>query len=300
MRALIIGCGAAGAIHARELGGRGLELACYDADPARARAFAGQHGAEVVTDLKGADWDLAVVAIPPRDKAELGCDYLLEPLKPVVIEKPLALYPRECRRLVQAARAGCPLYIAESQAYGNQVEELADAIQSGEYGGCVAWRAAYATGYRPQVWSYDLGVGGGAFLEGGVHMLTVARVLFGEAIRWQGSVRGMMGRAPDTGTFLIDYEGGHQFSLSIAWGCESAFDGECQPAPGGSALIGRRRTTAWAPNDNHAAMWDHLLRCIIGEAEAVATIEHAAGAVGDVWACYEAAMIDMPDGGREE
>ena len=40
-----------------------------------------------------------------------------------------------------------------------------------------------------------------------------------------------------------------------------------------------------------SAMWNHLLKCITGEAEPVATLHHAAGAVADAWRCYEAAGV---------
>jgi hypothetical protein len=40
-------------------------------------------------------------------------------------------------------------------------------------------------------------------------------------------------------------------------------------------------------------MWDHLLSCLDGEAEPVATAAQAAGAVQDLWRCYEAAGITL-------
>ena len=60
---------------------------------------------------------------------------------------------------------------------------------------------------------------------------------------------------------------------------------------GVGGLIDAQEARSWWPADNHSAMWNHLLKCITGEAEPVATLHHAAGAVADAWRCYEAAGV---------
>lgn len=297
MRVLVIGAGGAGNIHAEELAEvRGHEVAVFDHDGDRARALAtsGQKfGANIVVceDPMEDGYDLAVVAVPANAHREVAeAQAALRPA--VVVEKPLALYPEDA-----AALAALPnLYIAESQCYAGEdglgVARMAHDIEGDALGWPVIWRICAQTAWRPQAWCNDLAVGGGAFLEGGVHMLTTARVLFGEASGWQGSVRHFSGgTAPDSGTIMVDYEGGHQCVLSLYWGTEGCFDGTCATVSAPATLVTPRLTRAWWPADDHHAMWGHLLKCIAGEAEPVATLAHAAGAVADVWRCYEAAGV---------
>ena len=171
---------------------------------------------------------------------------------------------------------------------------MRDRIAAGEFGQPVLWRVCAMTKWRPQEWCDDLSVGGGAFIEGGIHILTTARVLFGEAMRWQGSVRCFSGgTGPDSGTFIVDYEAGHQLTLQIGWGTEGCFAGDCEPLANSAGLFGPKRCEPWWPGDDHDAMWTHLLKCIRGEAEPVASLEDAAGAVKDAWQCYKAAEVEL-------
>ena len=292
MNILVIGAGAAGGIHVRELTGRGHAVSVYDVDGAKAEALAASCGATAVREASG-DYGATVVAVPAGLRGGLVGDLLTAGHR-VVCEKPLALEPWEARRLRGADPAR--LFVAESQCYagadGLDVARMRDRIAAGEFGPEVLWRVCAMTCYRPQSWCDDLFIGGGAFLEGGAHVLTTARVLFGEAVRWQGSVRCFSGgTGPDTGTFIVDYAAGHQLCLQIGWGTEGCFARECDPLPNSAGLIGAWRCEAWWPGDDHAAMWGHLLQCLAGEAEPVATVADAAGAVADCWRCYEAAGV---------
>lgn len=292
--ALVIGCGAAGAIHASELAGRGMTMHCHDADMTRAEALAAAIGGYATRDSAAVDVDLVVIATPANTHLAIANAELLRPDgRAVVIEKPVGLDPGATMAWAQSVmEAGQPVYVAESSAYGTDVEGLRRMLRSGELGSPVQWRAAYATSYRPQAWSYDLAVGGGAFLEGGVHMLTVARLLFGEAVRWGGAVRCLAGgSAPDTGTILVEYVGGDMLSLSIAWGTEAAFTGGDVPQ-GGSWLIGSTKAMPLAVGNDHGAMWDELLDCIKTMRKPLCGVKIAAAAVADCWRCYEAAGLE--------
>ncbi len=296
MRFLVIGAGASGSIHIGELKRRGYEVAVYDMDLGRAQTLAAKHGAKAVewAEATGGDYGCAVVCVPARWHFEVAAQQLGLG-RQVVCEKPLALLPfdAETMGVIDPAR----LFVAESQCYagedGLDILTMQKRIEGGEFGHPVLWRVCAMTKYRPQAWCKDLSIGGGAFLEGGVHVLTTARVLFGEAIRWQASVRrSFTGEAaPDSGTFIIDYECGDQLTLQIGWGTEGCFTGDCEPLPNSFGLIGPRRCEAWWPSDNHSAMWGHLLKCLAGEAEPVATLHDAAGAVADCWKCYAAAGV---------
>ncbi len=294
MNALVIGAGGAGNIHVRELARRGHVVRILDLDPERARALAESVGfapvAAVGTDE--GDYDLAVVAVPANaHRAVVERQHALG--RAVVCEKPLALYPEDAAAIAALPR----VYVAESQCYGGDdglhIARRARALRLLEHP--VIWHIVAMTTYRPQAWCNNLSIGGGAFLEGGVHMLTTARVLFGEAVAWSGAVRCFSGGdAPDSGTILVEYERGDMLSLSIYWGTEGCFTGDCAPLAGQAGFIDRERVEAWWPADNHTAMWGHLLTCLAGEAEPVATTAHAAGAVADLWRCYEAAGVRRP------
>lgn len=292
MNILIIGAGGAGNIHATELTKRGVAVSVFDEVYAKAEGLAAKHGARAVRETSG-DYDAVVVSVPAvnhyaviREQLDAG--------RVVVSEKPLALEPCQAKALAETSSR--QLYIAESQCYagedGLDVQRMRMRIAEGEFGNPVLWRVCAMTSYRPQAWCDTLEIGGGAFLEGGSHVLTTARVLFGEAVKWQGSVRHFNGGSgPDSGTFLVDYERGDQLLLQIGWGTEECFTGNCEPLPNSFGLIGPRRCEAWWPSDNHGAMWGHLLKCLEDEAGPVATVHDAAGAVADCWKCYQAAGL---------
>lgn len=298
MRFLIIGAGGSGGVHTRLLV-RKHEVSVYDPDEARALALCAETSAQISYSPE-AYCDCAVVCTPGYLHREI-VEQQLALGRPVVCEKPLAIRPRDAVYL--AEEYGERVLIAESQAYagpdGLDVQRMAESISYGEYGDLVIWRVCAMTSFRPvglQKWFHDFGKSGGAFLEGGVHMATVARVLFGEAVNWRGSVRRMAEGAPDAGTMIIDYKSGHQLVMQIGWGTEGAFTGECAPLPNSFGLIGSETCQAWWPGDNHEAMWAHLLLCLEGDAEPVATLDDAAGAVCDIWACYDDAGVERPDG----
>lgn len=292
-RALVIGCGAAGRIHAKALRARGLSVAVYDADGDRAAALAKEAGTTIAPDPGGIEVDLCVIATPPVHHIEIADAELRRPDgRAVVIEKPLGLDPTATVEwAARIAATGLSVYVAESSAYGTPIQHLRAVIKSDVLGGPLVWRAAYATSYRPQAWSYDLAVGGGAFLEGGAHMLTVARLLFGKAVKWQGMVRNMAGgTGPDTGTVLVEYERGDMLSLSIAWGTEAAFTGGAVPG-GNSWLIGSADAMQLLVNNDHEAMWDALLGYLRRGLAPLCDVRTAAGAVEDCWRCYAAAGV---------
>jgi len=292
MRALIIGAGAAGRIHAEQLVERGHEVTIFDTDAKKAEALAYACEAAAVEDCEG-EYDLSVVAVPTR----YHYDYIVSELKNgrgVVAEKPLCLRADEADEVARLSRAlPSELYIAESQGYGGAAK-MKQAVQTGHFGNPVIWRLCTMSKWRSQPWSYELETGGGAFLEGGVHMLTVARALFGEAVGWQGSFRNFMGgTGPDNGQLIIDYERGDMVTLTIAWGTEDCFTGACPHLPNHHGIIGPKACQSWFPGDDHASMWSALLPAIEAGTQPFVTVEHAAGAVSDVWKCYEAGGVSL-------
>jgi len=296
MRALVIGAGAAGGIHTRCLQERGVEVFLYDEELARAEALAVDTGQVAVSGV-GGDYDFSVVAVRPDQHFNVARQEVWAGRGAIVIEKPLCLRASNAWDLVDLARREqVPLYVAESQAYGGEpsAEQMRELVQKGEFGRPVMWSVAAMTKYRPQSWCGTLAQGGGAFMEGGVHVLTVGRMLFGEPVKWGGAFRSLRGEAPDMGVALVEYRDGDLLSLEIGWGTEGCFEGACDAIPNRAAIIGPELCIPWWPGDNHGAMWDRLLRCIEGAGEPAATVFEAAGAVADVWACYEAAGLEVP------
>jgi len=292
MKFLVLGAGGAGAIHCRVLTKLAQEVCVYDPRTEQSKPLAKETGVVEVQDAEG-DYDCTVVATTCNLHREL-VERELKAGRKVVCEKPLALTAEDARAI-----AALPdVFVAESQAYceedGLGVRRMATAIEAGEFGWPVFLRVCTMTTYRPQTWCEDLAVGGGAFIEGGAHMLAVARILFGEAKAWFGSTRSFSGgTGPDTGTFVVDYEGDHQLLLQIAWGVRGCLTGACQPLNTSFGLFGPRRAEGWWPGDNHELMWRHLLKCLQGDVEPVATLDHAAGAIEDAWKCYEVAGVSL-------
>ena len=286
----MIGAGAAGTIHAKLLSERGYRVAVYDAQGGRAARLAREIDGGATADYL-TDADFTVIAVPTAAHYEYART-LLDAGRVVVCEKPLTLYPEQAAELVQSGDGR--LYIAESQGYGADQQQQQAAIEGGRYGRPVMWRVCAMSAYRSQEWSYDLHTGGGAFLEGGAHVATVARMLFGQAVAWHGAVRCFAGGSgPDTGQLIIEYERGDMLTLQIAWATADCWSGQCRPLANSAGLIGPQQCTTWWPGDNHAAMWDALLPAIAEGRQPLVTAAHAAGAVADIWRCYRAAGVGV-------
>ena len=84
--------------------------------------------------------------------------------------------------------------------------------------------------------------------------------------------------------------GGEQVCRQLGWGSADGVAGGAWRR-NSVGFVGARAVLPGAPADDHSAMWDHLLKCLAGEAEPVATAQQAAGAVGDLWRCYAAAGV---------
>ena len=301
MRFLVIGAGSAGRIHCSVLRHSGHEVVVWDKDLRAAHQAAHDFGVEVAENGLGEPHDVAVVATPPRTHYALVSE-LAERGSVVVCEKPLCLWAEDAWHLAEEAVVrGWRVYVAESEAYGSgemDLEAMRERIVSGEFGERVSWWIRGMTTYRPQPWSLALEHGGGAFMEGGIHIFTVARVLFGESVDWCGRFhRHFNADGPDTGTAIVDYETGHQLVLQLGWGTGGCFDGECTPLYATSGFVGGKKQLAWWPPDDHEAMWQRLYHCIETGEPPVVSLADAAGAVADVWLCYKAGGITLPEEG---
>src|ERR1035438_7313384 len=103
-RVAVIGCGAFGSNHARVLGDLGVLAGVFDTDSARASEIAAKHECRSFASLEEAAGaaDAAVIAVPTRFHAEVGCALLARGLD-VLVEKPIAATLAEADALITAA-----------------------------------------------------------------------------------------------------------------------------------------------------------------------------------------------------
>ena len=176
----IFGAGRAGNAHARAISqtaGARL-IAVFDADGARAAAFAEDHGCQAFTSsdevLRRDDVALVMVALPnflheraTVDAASAG--------KHIFLEKPMADTVEECDRMRDAVeRAGVQLLVAHSQRYFGSTIRAREIVQGGELGQPVfatdTWYKNFGLEGRLP-WFLDRATGGGMWLMNGAHML---------------------------------------------------------------------------------------------------------------------------------
>ena len=114
--------------------------------------------------------------------------------KHVLVEKPMAHTPGECRAMVDAARAaGVHLVVGHSHSFDAPILRTRAFIQSGSFGKLKMLSAVNYTDflYRPRrPEELDAAQGGGAVMNQGAHQVDVARFLVGGAVH---SVRAMTG-----------------------------------------------------------------------------------------------------------
>ncbi|HYW86623.1 MAG TPA: Gfo/Idh/MocA family oxidoreductase [Chloroflexota bacterium] len=176
----VFGAGRAGASHARALAGiADTELiAVFDADAARAAAFAETHGCHAFTDLDALlrlpEVDLVTVALPNflHEQATVAA---ASAGKHVFLEKPMADTLEECDRILAAVeRAGVQLLVGHSQRYFASTVRARELVQGGSLGQPVF---ATDTWYKPfgvegrLPWFLDRTTGGGMWLMNGAHMI---------------------------------------------------------------------------------------------------------------------------------
>lgn len=191
-------------------------------EPARAAAFAEQHGATAAGSyadvLAHPGVDVVYVAAPHVFHAELATA-ALEAGKHVLCEKPLTVDPASAEALVATARR-CDRFLMEAfwTATHPVVRDLVTRLGSGELGTPRRLSAAFcfASPDDPTDRLRDPDLGGGALLDLGVYPLTLAHLLLGEAeeLHAEGKVdaRGVDLDVAVTGR----YPGGATADLTVA------------------------------------------------------------------------------------
>jgi phthalate 4,5-cis-dihydrodiol dehydrogenase len=141
--------------------------------------------------------EVVYVATPHQLHAQHACNAAAHG-KHVLVEKPMALTPEDCRTMIAAARsAGMRLVVGPSHSFDAPIRRAREIIASGAVG-----RLRMITGLNYTDWLYrprrpeelDTARGGGAVFNQAAHQVDVARLLAGGRVK---SVRAMTGRWDD-------------------------------------------------------------------------------------------------------
>lgn len=212
-RALIVGAGASGFLHALALRSAGVAItSVYDPDTARAEWLAGLTGGQAVSSLS-TDVDIAAICSPPHRHLEQAA-MLASAERLVFVEKPVVVTHDE---LAEMARLPNVVPIVQWRA-GQSARRLREAFARGVFGpspkiDCTLrlWRDAAYFATRAD-W------GSGALLSIGIHAIdlvlwTVGRPVL-RAVRSESGGRAGMGTAT-RGELEIAFEGGASASIRI-------------------------------------------------------------------------------------
>ncbi len=176
----IVGAGVIGATHAQAIalvpGARLVAVA--DADPARARALAGQYQGAAAEDLPALlarpDLDVVSVCVPSGLHAEVGIQ-AARAGKHLVIEKPIDVTLEAADRLIEAARtAGVQMTVISQHRFDPGLAELRRLLGNRAAGDLVLGEAStkwYRTqGYYDSAsWRGTRDLDGGALMNQGIH-----------------------------------------------------------------------------------------------------------------------------------
>ena len=215
MRGALIGCGFFAQNHLnawREMRADGVELAAVcDVDGAKARAAANEFSvsksydsaAEMLAAEKLDFVDIVTQMHAHEALVALAAEHGVS----TIVQKPLAPDWSSCLRIVERAeRAGVRLAVHENFRFQTPMLAVADLIQSGAIGRITWARIAFRTSfdvYRTQPYFHReerL-----AILDVGIHVLDLARALFGEVahVSCETQTRNAANRGEDTATMLL-------------------------------------------------------------------------------------------------
>jgi len=141
--------------------------------------------------LAGTDVDIVDICLPTFLHADNAVE-ALKAGKAVLCEKPMALTPEDCQRMIDAANtAGRPLMVAHCIRFWPEYEVLRDMINKGTLGELRALkltRESPMPGWAWENWLPQVERGGGAILDLHIHDTDYLISLFGKpkAVKTQG------------------------------------------------------------------------------------------------------------------
>lgn len=191
LRAGVIGCGFFAENHLAAwtaIEGVTLTAVC-DLDSAKARSAAERHGARhvyasAVELMDSGNVDFVDIATTMHSHVELVGLAAARRI-PVIVQKPLAPTYEECISVIETCKAAnLPFMVHENTRFLNPVRKARSIIDSGALGSLTFGRVAFRTGHdiygkQPYLAKEERFV----LLDLGVHMLDVARYLFGDVRR---------------------------------------------------------------------------------------------------------------------
>lgn len=158
-------------------------------DPARAAAYASEHGIATVHRDYAAlcadpDIDLVYIGTPPALHAEQAIA-AIEAGKPVLVEKPFALSSADARRVAdRGAARGVPVFEAMHMPHHRLLARLRALLGGGAIGGLRHIEAVFDAPIDPDdPFRWQAGFGGGALMDLGIYPLALVRRLGGEDFR---------------------------------------------------------------------------------------------------------------------
>ena len=226
LKVAVIGYGQIGPVHIdsyKQLDDVEIAAVC-DIDESRARAAQERAGAaRYYTDydelLRQDDIDVISVCIPTY----LHADCTIKAAragKHVFCEKPMAMSIKDAEAMIEACdKAGVKLGLGFCRRFDNQWLKMAEIAQSGVLGDTLQWRSLSAGQGAPTPWFFDRELGGGPFMDGCVHNYDFGALMFGKVVQVRADLRTLRSgtTAKDTGTAILDYEEGHQLTLTWSW-----------------------------------------------------------------------------------
>jgi predicted dehydrogenase len=218
LRGALIGCGffAVNQLHAwRDVEGAEIVALC-DRDPARLEKAGRDFGiarlyadAEEMLVREAPDFvDIATTVPSHRPLVELGARHRV----PVICQKPFAGTLDDARAMVEACEAaGVALMVHENFRWQTPIQAVRRVIESGRIGEVFWGRVSFRSAYDVFSGQPYLAEGERFIIEDlGIHILDIARFLFGDAIRLTARTRRVNPaiRGEDVATMLLDHEGG--------------------------------------------------------------------------------------------
>lgn len=229
LRVGIVGCGIISDWHVDAylaLADRAEIVACCDVNPASAARLAARAGGVRVTTeferLLAMEEVEAIEILTPHHLHREQAIAALDEGRHVLLQKPLAHSLEDSEAIVEAARNAWPtLYYGEIRHTDPSVLRARQAIEDGEIGDVVAINAIYANwqggDYLDTAWRYDPKLaGGGALLDGGIHLLAAMVVLCGRVQAVSSRVRSVRPElgGEDTAVLCLEFANGSLGSLT--------------------------------------------------------------------------------------
>lgn len=226
LKGLLIGCGffARNQLHAwAETEGAEIVAVC-DLDEARARAYASDFSIPAWYDtadiLASGGFDFVDICTTMETHEELVA-LAVRHRVPVIVQKPFAPDIETCRRIVaNAFAAAVPVMVHENFRFQKIFRRIRQIIDSGEIGeltfGRLSWRNAIDV-YSNQ--PYLLKTERFMIMDVGIHMLDLARFLFGDATDvscfTQSVKEGLAGE--DAATILLRHDNGANSIVDVSY-----------------------------------------------------------------------------------